>query len=114
MPVIAYSSLGRGLLTGKLKSENADHASEVLDAVAMKGYASPDNFERLRRCEIVAAKHGVCVPQIAMGWIFAQQVNTFAVASMSSEKNMKSNMEAAGIGLSQKEADYLDLKEEEL
>ena len=113
MPVIAYSSLGRGLLTGKLKSADAEHASDVLDAVAMKGYASPDNFERLRRCEILAKKHGVSVPQIAMNWIFTQGVNTFAVASMSSEKNMKSNVEALGLVLSKEETDYLNLQGEE-
>lgn len=110
MPVIAYSSLGRGLLTGKLKSADAEHASDVLDAVAMKGYASPDNFERLRRCEILAEKHGASVPQIAMSWIFTQQVNTFAVEGMSSEKNMRSNVEALGVELTPAETDYLNLK----
>lgn len=110
MPVIAYSSLGRGLLTGKLKSADVEHASDVLDSVAMKGYASPDNFERLRRCEILAEKHEVSVPQIAMSWIFTQQVNTFAVAGMSSEKNMRSNVEALGVELTPAETDYLDLK----
>ncbi len=30
-PVFAYSSLGRGLLSGKLKSSDAKHAAKVLD-----------------------------------------------------------------------------------
>ncbi len=29
-----------------------------LDSLAMKGYACPDNFERLRRCEILRKRWG--------------------------------------------------------
>lgn len=81
MPVIAYSSLGRGLFSGKVKSGESEQASKILDATAMKGYGYPENFERLRRCEQLAEKKGVSVPQIALAWIFRQQINTFAVVS---------------------------------
>ena len=36
MPVIAYSSLGRGLFSGKLKSADTDKAASILDGTAMK------------------------------------------------------------------------------
>ena len=109
MPVIAYSSLGRGLFSGKMKSSDADHAKDFLDSFAMKGYASPDNFERLKRCEILAKEHGVTVPQIAMSWIFAQPLNTFAIASMSKAERMVSNVEALQMELSEEEVAYLTL-----
>ena len=48
-----------------------------------------DNFERLRRCEIIAEKHGVTVAQIAMNWIFSHPLNIFAIASMSKADRMK-------------------------
>lgn len=83
MPVIAYSSLGRGLFSGKLKSSDIENADKYLDPAAMKGYGYPENYERLRRCEELAEAKGVSVPQIAMAWIFGQNLNTFAVVSTS-------------------------------
>ena len=112
MPVIAYSSLGRGLFSGKIKSSDMAHASDFLDSAAVKGYVSEDNFERLRRCEILAGKYNVTVPQIAMSWIFSQPVNTFAAASMSKAQRMKANVEAFHITLTEDETAYLDLKKE--
>ena len=75
----------------------------------MKGYAYPENFERLKRCEELAAEKGVSVPQIAMAWIFRQNMNTFAVVSTSRPERMKENIHALDISLSEEEAAYLDL-----
>ena len=111
MPVIAYSSLGRGLFSGKLKSAEADHADRVLDEFAMKGYAYPRNFERLRRCEEMAAEKGCSVSQLAMAWIFRQELNTFAVVSTSKPQRMQENIEAMEIELTAEECRYLDLQE---
>ncbi len=110
MPVIAYSSLGRGLFSGRVKSGEINRASEFMDAFAMKGYAYPDNFERLRRCEELAAKKGRGVPQIAMAWLFCQQVDTFAIVSTSKQSRMRENIEALDISLTQWELRYLDLR----
>lgn len=109
MPVIAYSSLGRGLFSGKLKSCDADHAEKVMDKAAMKGYGCPANFQRLRRCEELAEQKNCTVPQIAMAWIYKQNLNTFAVVSTSKASRMKENIEALHIELSEDEIKYLDL-----
>lgn len=110
MPVIAYSSLGRGFFSGRVFSGDAARVGELLDPPAVKGYACPDNFERLRRCEELAARKGVTVPQLAMRWIFAQELNTFAVVSTSSPARMQQNIDALQIPLTAQEADYLDLR----
>lgn len=109
MPVIAYSSLGRGLFSGKLKYADRDNAARVLDDVAMRGYGYPENFERLRRCEELAEKKGATVAQIAMSWIHRRGLNTFAVVSTSSKERMQQNIDALHIELTQEEADWLDL-----
>lgn len=114
MPVIAYSSLGRGLFSGKVKSTDKNRAAEVLDDVAVKGYAGDGNFERLRRCEVLAAQKGVTVPQIAMAYIFNQNMNTFAIVSTSKAERMQENIEALSIDLSEEETAWLDLRREEL
>ena len=111
MPLVAYSSLGRGLFSGKLKSEDAAFADRVLDEFAMKGYAYPQNFERLRRCEELAAEKGCSVSQIAMAWIFRQKLNTFAVVSTSKPERMQENIAAMELELTADEISYLDLQE---
>lgn len=114
MPVIAYSSLGRGLFSGRVKGTEPEKASEILDDVAMKGYASPDNFERLRRCEILAEMKNCTVSQIAMAWVYNQKMNTFAVVSTSNPGRMQQNIDALSIELTDDEMMYLDLEREEL
>lgn len=110
MPVIAYSSLGRGMFSGKVKSSDRDRADQILDPFGVKGYVSEANFERLRRCEELAQKKGCQVAQIAMAWMFGQKVKTFAVVSTSSAARMQSNMEALEIKLSEEELLWLDLR----
>ena len=110
MPVIAYSSLGRGLFSGRVKSSAPERASEVMDAPAMAGYACPEKFLRLRRSEELAKKKGCSVAQIAMAWIYRQELNTFAVVSTQSAERMKENAEALEISLSKEELQYLDLQ----
>ena len=112
MPVICYSSLGRGILSGKLKSGDADHAAKILDSVAMKGYGCPDNFVRLARCEALAAEKGCSVSQIAMAWIYHQPINTFAVVTMSSPERIRDNIASLSIALTEEEARYLNLEED--
>ena len=113
MPVIAYSSLGRGLFSGRLKSENAEKAAEILDPVAMRGYGYPENFERLRRCEILAEEKKASVSQIAMAWIYSQKLNSFAVVSTAKASRMQENIDALHISLTSAEIAWLNLEQDE-
>ena len=113
-PVFAYSSLGRGLLSGKVKSGDAKNAASVLDTFAMKGYGCEDNFTRLARCEELAEKKGCSVAQIAMAWLYCQPLNTFAIVTMSSPTRIRENIAALSLKLTEAECRYLDLETEEL
>ena len=114
MPVIAYSSLGRGLFSGRVKGNAPEKASMVMDDFAMKGYACPQNFERLRRCEKLAAVKKVTVAQIAMRWIFEQNLDVFAVVGTTSAKRLMENLDALKIGMTPSEAEYLNLERDEI
>lgn len=114
MPVIAYSSLAHGMFSGKVKSTDRENIAQLLDAPAVKGYASDANFERLRRCEELAGARGCTVPQIAMAWIYGQSLNTFAVVSSTKPERMQSNIDALDIALTEDELLYLDLKRDSL
>lgn len=110
LPVFAYSSLARGFLSGKISSAHPEQASEILEPAAVKGYCCPDNFERLRRCEILAAEKGMTVPQIAMAWIFNQKdLDVYALVSCS-PANMALNIQASETTLSENECKWLNLE----
>ena len=111
MPVIAYSSLGRGLLSGKITSGNMADYAKLMDEPARKGYACEENFERLRRCETLAKEKGITVSQVALAWFFRQPMNLFAIVSTSSRERMQANMEALNIILTAEECSYLNLQQ---
>lgn len=110
MPIIAYSSLAHGFFSGKLKSSDAARESEILDPVAIRGYSSRENYERLRRCEELARKKDAAVPQIAMAWLLSQDLNTFAVVASLKRERMEQNIAALDISLTEEERNYLDLR----
>ena len=108
MPVIAYSSLGRGFFSGKFRSDDPDGARRVLDPYAQKGYLYPENQVRLRRAEELAAKTGETVPEIAMRYVFSNRMNVFAVVSASRPERLDGNINACGRPLTGKEAAWLE------
>lgn len=111
MPVIAYSSLGRGFFSGRFRSWDYENARRVLDPYAQKGYLYDENMARLKRCEALAERYGVTVPEIAMRYVFGSGMNLFAVVSTSSAERLKMNLRAADEPLSGKEIRYLEGEE---
>ena len=109
LPVIAYSSLGRGFFSGKFKSYDYEAAKSVLDHAAQKGYLSEDNMERLRRAEILAEKKGCTVSEIAMRYLFSGDMNVFAVVSTTDPERMQQNVRVPFCPLTKEEARWLDL-----
>ena len=111
MPIFAYSSIARGFFSGKVKSDDPDGARNVLDAFAIKGYVCDANFERLRRCEALAREKGLTVPQIAMAWLFNQRpLDVYALVATTRPENMRANVEACEIALTDEECAWLDLR----
>ena len=115
VPVFAYSAMARGLFSGRVKSGDPEGAKALLDEFAVKGYHCPDNFERLRRCEVLAAKKGLTVPQIALAWIFNQRaLDVYALVSTSRPENMEADAVACGTALSDAECRWLNLEADAL
>lgn len=104
-PLFAYSSLAGGFLSGRVKAEQGTAA---VIAAAGPVYGCAENAERLARAERIAVQKECSVAQVALGWIFAQGLNIFALASASTPERVYANARPAV--LTQKEADYLDLK----
>lgn len=108
MPIIAYSSLGRGFFSGRFKAFDEKTALKVLDSYAQKGYLCEDNMERLRRAEVLAEKYGVSVPEIAMRYIFGSPMNVFAVVSTSNVDRMRMNIRATAHPLCREDRQFLE------
>lgn len=111
-PLIAYSSLGRGMLSGRVKTQDPATAAS-LDGFARRGYFCGRNMERLSRCEQLAAEKGAAVAQIALAWTFQSGLNAFAVLSTASPAHMRANLSALRLELSEAECRWLNLESEE-
>ncbi len=110
MPVFAYSSLARGFFSGAFRSDEPERAKEILDEPGIIGYFCERNFERLKRCEELAAKKGVTVAQIAMAWIYNQKLDAYAITSPVNAEFLAANIEAMEIPLTGEEVAYLALE----
>lgn len=108
MPVIAYSSLGRGFFSGRFRAGDYETARQVLDPYAQKGYLYEENMARLARAEQLAARLGVSVPEVAMRYVFGSGMDLFAVVSTSSPERLRMNLRAAAQPLSPEDTAYLE------
>jgi aryl-alcohol dehydrogenase-like predicted oxidoreductase len=80
-----------------------------MDDAGIKGYYCPQNIERLRRCEILARKKGVKVAQVALAWIFSQDMSLCALSSPVTKEQIYDNIEAMELKLSFDEVKWLNL-----
>ncbi|MCD8067890.1 MAG: aldo/keto reductase [Lachnospiraceae bacterium] len=109
LPLIAYSSLGRGFFSGRFKSYDYEGAKKVLDPFAQKGYLSEDNMARIHALEQYAEEKNVTVAQAALQFVLSSPMNVFAVASMSAPKRIRENVKAAQTPMDEEDWSRLDL-----
>ena len=110
MTVFAYATLAHGLFSGKVRSDQLSHVADYLDKFAIRGYCCRQNYERLRRTEQIAEKHGCSVAQAAMAWVLAQPLEVFAEVSASTPERFASNLGALEIQLTEAELRFMDLQ----
>lgn len=110
IPVFAYSSLARGFFSGAFSSANPEKAKEIMDGPGIIGYYSENNIERLKRCEKLAEEKGVTVAQIALAWIYNQKFDVYALSSPVTEEQLKANINAMDIVLTEDEVNWLNLE----
>lgn len=111
MPVFAYSAMARGFFSGRVKGDDPGTARQFMDPPGVKGYCSPDNFQRLRRCEQLAAEKGLTVAQVAMAWLFNQRaLDVYALVAPTKRAHMRANAEALDIVFTEEECRWLDLE----
>jgi aryl-alcohol dehydrogenase-like predicted oxidoreductase len=105
--VFAWSSLAGGFLSGRLTRDNLKQHEEEL---YYRCYANERNLQRLDRARELAREKGVTVPQIALAYVFSQDVDVFALAAPTTPAEFEDNLAALALKLSSEELDWLDLE----
>ena len=107
--VLAFSSLARGLLSGRISAADSDRADR-LDAAGRRGYDCPENWERLSRAEALAGEKGCTVAQLALASLFRQGMNAYAIFSTGSPVRVDANCGALEVVLTPEECRWLNLE----
>ncbi|SDB11337.1 aldo/keto reductase [Pseudomonas sp. NFACC13-1] len=106
---VAYSPLGRGFLTGELKSPE-DFAADDYRRFSPRFQA--DNFKRnlalVERVKALAADKGISASQLALGWVLAQGDHVIPIPGTKQRKYLESNVAAASMVLGADELAHLD------
>lgn len=109
MGLMAYSPLGRGFLTGAVRSLGA--LSEN-DNRKKNPRFEPDNFDKnlelLAQIENLAGEKGISPAQLALAWLLAQGPDIFPIPSSKSRKHLEENLKAVEIRLSEDDLARLD------
>ena len=97
--ILAYSPLGQGLFTGRIRSE-ADLPTRTGDVRTMtllfKGEAFRAGLAMVKRLDALAAKYGRTVAQVALNWVVGQQGITAAIVGSRTVAQLDDNLGAVG------------------
>ncbi len=98
---VPYSPLGRGFLTGKLKStDSLDKNDFRRIAPRFRDENIKKNLEIVARLEELAAEKGVKPSQLALAWLLAQGEDVVPIPGTRHLEYLKENLDAADIVLS--------------
>jgi len=114
MPVLAWSSLARGFLSGRFSSDNYEEVKDDLHPACVRGFCYEENFRRLDRAHELAAQRGVSVPQIALAYVLDSGMNVFPLVGPSSPRELDDDAAALQVELTEDERAYLDLRDSEV
>jgi aryl-alcohol dehydrogenase-like predicted oxidoreductase len=101
-PLLAWSSLARGFLTGRVDPE--DHSDPEL----VRCWHSDANLDRKRRARELARRKGVTEESIAIAWVLKQPFPTCAMIGPLDALELQTNLGALRAELSEQEAQWLE------
>jgi len=102
--IVPYSPLGRGFLTGQIRSV-ADFAENDFrrDLPRFQSENFHVNLEIVDELQQLAAERGVKAAQLALAWVLAQGENLVPIPGTSRRENLLTNIAAADLVLSEEE-----------
>jgi len=99
--IVAYSPIGRGILTGQFQSHNDIPEGDLrrrLPKFSEKNF--PGVLNLVRKLKDVAEVHGCTTAQVALAWLMAQGADIIPIPGTKTPARMNENVEAGRITLS--------------
>ncbi|RUS29111.1 pyridoxine 4-dehydrogenase [Jimgerdemannia flammicorona] len=102
--IVAYSPLGRGMLTGQYKSSD-DFEENDFRRTAPRFNAEnfPKNLDLVRRFDELAKAKGITSSQLVLAWVLAQGQDFIPIPGTKRIKYLEENVGAANVTLSEHE-----------
>ena len=110
MPVFAYSSLARGLFSGRVTPDNWPQTQSTLDRACRTAYCHEPNFKRLERALAFAKERRISIPQLVLAFMFGSALNVFPIVGAASGQEYMDNTQAFDVVLTEAERSWLDLE----
>jgi len=106
---VAYSPLGRGFLTGQLKSPE-DFAPDDYRRTSprFQGENFAQNLKLVERIKSLAAEKGLTPSQLALAWVMAQGEDIVPIPGTKRRKYLEENIAAAEVALSPEDLKKID------
>ena len=102
--IFCYSPLGRGMLTGQIKSPDdfeADDFRKYCPRFSKENF--PKNLQLVETLSTLAKKKGCTTGQLTLAWILAQGPDFIPIPGTTKTKNLEENAAAAQIQLTKQE-----------
>jgi len=105
---VAYSPLGRGFLTGQLKSPD-DFAADDYRRTSprFQGENFTRNLELVERIEAIAGRKGITPGQLALAWVLAQGEDIVPIPGTKRRSYLEENIAAGAVDISATEMDEI-------
>jgi aryl-alcohol dehydrogenase-like predicted oxidoreductase len=101
---IVFSPLAQGVLTGKYKpGQQPDEGTRAADPrsnVGMQRFMNDATLTAVQNLESVAQEAGLTLPEMALAWVLRQPTIASAIIGASRPKQVKQNVKAADVTLS--------------
>lgn len=106
---VAYSPLGRGLLSGKAKSSTTMEQSDFRSMLPrFKGDAMRHNLELTEVITAIAEGKNVPASAITLGWVLQRNANVIPIPGTRHIKYLEQNVSALEVKLTDKEMELLE------
>ena len=96
-----YSPLGRGFLTGQLKSPDDFTADDYRrNSPRFQGDNFTKNLKLVERVKAIAARKGITAGQLALAWVLAQGDDIVPIPGTKRRKYLEENIAAGAVVIS--------------
>ncbi|MFN3513959.1 MAG: aldo/keto reductase [Phenylobacterium sp.] len=108
--LVAYSPLGRGMLTGAFTRDRRPEGQDYRAVVSprFQGEAYEANLQLVEELGRVAEARGATPSQVALAWVLASKPNVVTIPGTTKLANLEANLKAADVTLTSEEMARLD------